>query len=120
MGILPDGRIDRAYSGAAAAYLCDFNMFANTKAANAHANHQCFVPGERDHINIHFFHVDRDHASGLRRIDDEDDVVLPAKTPHFAKWLHRADDVGTVVNISAFVFGRMARLTSSGSMNPSE
>src|ERR1039458_2577748 len=86
-------RMDRAYSGTAAAYLCDFNMLADTKTADAHAAHQCLVPCERDHINIHFFHVDRDHAGGLRCVYKEDYVVLPAKTPHFAEGLHGADHV---------------------------
>ena len=91
-------RIDRAHSGTAAAHLCDCNMLTDTKTADAHAAHQGLVPGERDHINIHFFHIDRNHAGGLRCVHKEGYAVLATKAPHFAERLHGADHVGAVID----------------------
>jgi len=90
---------------------CAISTCCEYKGRQCPCYHQCFVPGERDHINIHFFHVDRDHASGLRRIDDEDDVCS-RKTPHSRSGCTVPMTLEPWLTISAFVFAGWP-LTSS-------
>src|SRR5208337_2848509 len=85
--------LNGSHAGAAAAHLPHLNMLANAETADPHATHQRLVASECDHINVHFLHIDWDHAGGLRRVQYKNDVMLPADPPDLLDRLHRADDV---------------------------
>jgi len=94
--------VDRINPRAAGACMTDFDIIAHAKPADTGTSHKRLVAGERDDIDIHLFHVDRDDACCLRRIGRKQYIRLLAYSADFLERLDRAQDVGAVIDHDKF------------------
>ena len=67
--------------------------FAHAQSARALRAHERLVPGEAQHIDLHFFHVDGQHARALRGVHEEHQSVRVRKLSNARKIKHIARQI---------------------------
>ncbi len=86
----------RIAAGAALAPRTDDGRRSDVESTRAGRSQQRLVPGKGKQIDVGRLNVDRQHARGLGRIDEEQHLALTGDSAHLGDRLHRAQDVAAM------------------------
>ena len=67
---------------------CNVHTLAHAQSARTLRAHERLVPREAQHVDVHFLHVDGQHARALRGVHEKQQPVLPRKRADAFKLQH--------------------------------
>ncbi len=94
-------------AGAADNERCYFvdNAFTQYKTTDALRCQKSLVPRKGERVDVQRLHVYRQHAGGLRTVDDELQTMLMAEAAELRQRLHRTADIAGVGHDDSFGVG---------------